>query len=198
LYTILSIQQAKGYPDIASRRFLKYVADHSPRVEMLALVDYDPDGIAILSTYKYGSYRLAHENVTTGGTTTLSLPRLRWLGVRGHQISRAPVTKPDKGDNDLVDAQGLMKLTARDRNKARQMLEWNLCSEGGPEPEWRRELQMMLMLNIKAEMQILEEFPGGLPKWLVHQLEGAQERYAGIGGAASLATDTGSDDELLL
>jgi meiotic recombination protein SPO11 len=50
------------------------------------------------------------------------------------------------------------------------MLEWDLCAEDGLEPTWRRELQVMLMLNIKAEMQILEELPGGLVPWLEREL----------------------------
>ena len=66
--------------------------------------------------------------------------------------------------------QGLMKLTARDRTRAARMLEWNLCTEDGPEQGWRQELQKMLMLNIKAEMQILDELPGGLVSWLSSEL----------------------------
>jgi meiotic recombination protein SPO11 len=31
---------------------------------------------------------------------------------------------------------------------------------------WRRELQVMLMLNVKAEMQILEQRDEGLRGWL--------------------------------
>jgi meiotic recombination protein SPO11 len=35
------------------------------------------------------------------------------------------------------------------------MLEKGVFEESGPEPEWRVELQRMLMLNIKAEIQIM-------------------------------------------
>jgi meiotic recombination protein SPO11 len=40
------------------------------------------------------------------------------------------------------------------------------CDEGGDEPEWRRELQLMLMVNKKAELQLLERTEGGLAGWL--------------------------------
>jgi len=137
---------------------------------MYAFVDLDPDGIAILSTYKYGSYRLAHEGVTPTDTPAPSLPDIRWLGVKSHHMSRTPVGEHDTGPRATLQLQGLMRLTARDRTKAARMLEWNLCTEDGPEPGWRQELQKMLVLNIKAEMQILDEMPGGLVGWLSGEL----------------------------
>ena len=76
------------------------------------------------------------------------------------------------------------------------MLEWDLCAEGGLEAEWRGELQRMLMLNMKAEMQILDEVAGGLVSWLVSELE----MGLGAGPANPSASAAGSalpDDELL-
>jgi len=137
---------------------------------MYAFVDLDPDGIAILSTYKYGSYRLAHEGVTSTDTPATSLPDIRWLGVKSHHMSRTPVGEHDTESRAMPQLQGLMKLTVRDRTKAARMLEWNLCAEDGPEQAWRQELQKMLMFNTKAEMQILDEMPGGLVEWLSGEL----------------------------
>lgn len=162
---------AKGYPDLASRKFLRHVANRSPHIPMYALVDFDPDGIAIMSTYKHGSYSLAHENMTSTGAPGLNLPELCWLGVQGDQIFRSPAGERDTERGATSDAQGLMRLTPRDRMKASRMLEWDLLAETGPEPTWRRELQTMLMLNVKAEMQILEERPGGLAAWLEEELQ---------------------------
>lgn len=138
---------------------------------MFALVDFDPDGIAIMSTYKYGSYRLAHENISSNGTPALKLTQLRWLGVQSHQIGRTPVTERHTSNEPIYDAQGLMRLTSRDRRKACQMLEWDVCAIDGAEPAWRCELQTMLILNIKAELQVLEEYPGGLAFWLESRLQ---------------------------
>jgi meiotic recombination protein SPO11 len=146
---------------------------------MYAFIDLDPDGIAIMSTYKYGSYRLAHEDVTRKDTPALSLPNIRWLGVKSHHMSRTPIGEENTGTTTTRKLQGLMRLTARDRTKAAQMLEWNLCAEDGPEQGWRQELQMMLKLNIKAEMQILDELPGGLVSWLSDMLGQADEQVCG-------------------
>jgi meiotic recombination protein SPO11 len=165
--------QAKGYPDLASRVFLGQVAEQAPHIPIFALVDLDPDGIAILSTYKYGSYRLAHEKVTPQDTPGLSLPNMQWLGVKRHHISRTPVGESNTDTNVVPALQGIMKLTARDRTKAMRMLDWDLCREDGPEQDWRHELQTMLMLNTKAEMQILDELPGGLVSWLGSELDTA-------------------------
>lgn len=160
---------------MASRRFLRQLAEHAPHIPMYAFVDLDPDGIAILSTYKYGSYRLAHEDVASNNTSALSLPDIRWLGVKRHHISRTPVNR-NNTDTILMPAlQGLARLTARDRTKAVRMLEWDLCAEAGPEPVWRRELQIMLMLNVKAEMQVLDELPGGVVSFLSNELDGTGE-----------------------
>jgi meiotic recombination protein SPO11 len=65
----------------------------------------------------------------------------------------------------------LLRLTERNRQRARAMLARSLMrSDAGdvwPEWEtWRRELQVMLMLNVKAEMQILEQRDEGLRGWL--------------------------------
>ncbi|KAL1799060.1 hypothetical protein ACET3X_003097 [Alternaria dauci] len=166
---------AKGYPDVASRKLLNQVAESAPHIPMYALVDLDPDGIAILSTYKYGSYRLAHEDVTPADTTAPGLPNMRWLGVKSHHMSRTPVGEEHTDASVVPQLQGLMRLTARDRTKAARMLEWNVCSDSGAEPEWRQELQTMLMLNIKAEMQILDEGYGGLVLWLRHELGQAKD-----------------------
>ena len=158
---------------------------------MYALVDLDPDGIAILSTYKYGSYRLAHEDVTPTDTTAPGLPRIRWLGLKSHHMSRTPVGEEHTDTSAITQPQGLMRLTARDRTKAARMLEWNLCSDEGPEQGWRQELQKMLMLNIKAEMQILDEALGGLVSWLSQELGQAKELVC------APLVDEGTDDRML-
>ncbi|KAF3054094.1 hypothetical protein E8E11_011568 [Didymella keratinophila] len=183
---------AKGYPDVASRHFLRHLTDHAPHVPMYALMDLDPDGVAIMTTYKYGSYRLAHEDVTHKDTPTLSLPNLRWLGVKRHHIGRAQTNGDGTETGVALELQGMMKLTTRDRSKAMRMLEWDLCSETGPELEWRRELQIMLMLNTKAEIQILDELPGGVVSFLCAELEQGQEANVDVAVDAA-----GSDDGLL-
>lgn len=157
---------------------------------MYALMDFDPDGIAILSTYKHGSFRLAHEDGAYHNAPGLNLPDLQWLGVQSHHISRHPVNEGDTETAGSADGQGLTRLTARDRRRAHALLEWDVCAEGGSEPLWRDELQRMLMLNVKVEMQILDEVAGGLVLWLGAAL-------GGVHGARPAVSSGDSDDELL-
>ena len=114
-------------------------------------MDFDPDGIGILSTYKHGSIALTHENAN------LVIPSIRWIGVNSSHIGQ---------EETHHQVQGLLKLSARDRRKATRMLERASCTQGDAEPEWRREIQVMLMLNVKAEIQLLEARTGGLQGWL--------------------------------
>ncbi|OJJ95504.1 hypothetical protein ASPACDRAFT_47860 [Aspergillus aculeatus ATCC 16872] len=148
----------KGYPDLNTRAFVRRLYDESrrrqssKRIRFYALVDGDPDGMAIMSTYKYGSLAYAHEN------SALNCPEIHWLGLRTSDI----VTGVDPSGNDA-----LLSLTPRDRKKILAMLannpEWAV---DGPEQEARSELLQMLMLNVKAEMQILYDGNGGLVRWL--------------------------------
>jgi meiotic recombination protein SPO11 len=70
------------------------------------------------------------------------------------------------GEEYSNDIQSLLKLSARDRRIARKMLEKeHIFGEDGMEQEWRREVQVMLMLNIKAEIQILGNGQA-LERWL--------------------------------
>ena len=144
----------KGYPDIATRALLHFLSTPSPQNEfasppVLGLVDFDPDGLAILSTYKYGSLALAHES------SDLRVPQLRWLGLRHEHMML--------GEGDLHATQGLLSLTPRDRAKAVKMLERGTFSgESEDGVALARALQTMLMLNTKAELQLLDAKPDGM------------------------------------
>ena len=172
--------QAKGYPDISTRHFLHSIAESTnqagqPRhIPMYALMDFDPDGVAIMSTYKHGSIALHHENAS------LQIPQLEWLGIKSIDIDvRSPVSPfrvctmqdPVESENsDPVNAEAVLRLTRRDRRKANSMLE---KTEGREGAECMRELQIMLMLNVKVEIQILSSRPGGLESWLEWRLSEA-------------------------
>lgn len=146
--------EGKGYPDIATRAMLHFMSTPSPRngfasPPVYCLVDCDPDGLAIMSTYKNGSAALAHEN------EELRLPHLKWLGLRCESLITL--------DDDVHSSQGLLELTARDRRKAIAMLERSdEVSVDAHESEVRRALQTMLMLNTKAELQLLDATPAGM------------------------------------
>ena len=121
-----------------------------------ALTDFDPDGLAIMSTYKHGSFKLSHENAG------LNVPSIQWLGVQSQDVL---------AENEHDEYSGLLRLSARDRKKAADMLEKSeVLREGDIEKVWRRELQVMLMLNVKAEMEILADRQGGVKGWVEEKL----------------------------
>lgn len=122
---------------------------------VFALVDFDPDGIAIMSTYKHGSRNLSHEN------SKLSVPSIRWLGLRSEYLF-------DKYGG--LNGDGLLPLSTRDRKMAKNMLERSCLGNEKKEIELRRELQLMLMLGCKAEMEMLNDREGGVVRWLEDML----------------------------
>ena len=73
--------------------------------------------------------------------------------------------------NGRDDYNGLLPLTTRDRKKAAEMLERSeVLQEGGSEAEWRRELQVMLMLNVKAKLEVVAEREEGAKGWVEERL----------------------------
>ncbi|EER41242.1 meiosis-specific topoisomerase Spo11 [Histoplasma capsulatum H143] len=157
----------KGYPDISTRAFLHLLSRVPPSASgalpfrqppIFMLVDGDPDGMAIMSTYKYGSRAQAHDN------TNLAVHNVQWLGLQASEL--VPSSLEIQGDDALI------PLTSRDRKKAQDMLGRSpVFAEDGPEPAWRRELQHMLMTNVKAEIEMLYEREGGIETWLDHKLQ---------------------------
>lgn len=153
----------KGYPDIATRALLHFMTTPSSRngyasPRVLGLVDFDPDGLAILNTYKFGSARLAHEG------PKLCVPRIEWLGLRSEHVVF--------GGEDLHATQGLLPLSKRDRRKAAKMLEQYVEGVDEGERDVRRELQRMLVLGVKAELQLLCAVPNGMENLLRSALGG--------------------------
>ena len=109
-----------------------------------------------MSTYKYGSLNLSHENAG------LNVPSIQWLGIRSRDVLAG---------NGHDEYNGLLRLSARDRKKAVDMLERSeVAQDDRKNEECRRELQVMLMLNVKAEMEILAESEGGVRAWVEKKL----------------------------
>lgn len=98
---------------------------------------------------------LPHENAH------LRVPSLHWLGVRSTAVLSA-----DAGG----DGRGLLPMSSRDRRKARALLNKAAFQEDVEDTEWRRELHIMLMLNVKAEIQSLSDLDGGLEGWLGREI----------------------------
>ncbi|KAK3942482.1 Spo11/DNA topoisomerase VI subunit A [Diplogelasinospora grovesii] len=190
---------AKGFPDLATRRFLSRVHSARPQLKILALVDFDPYGIAIMRTFKNGSRRLGHED-------SITVPSIRWLGIRsidimpyvsttkydspeisgspssqerysqvsvesattklqeGRPSKKARITAPDSTES-------VTALTQSDRKRAVEIINdiSNLRRIDAVDIEHKHELQKMLMLNIKAEIQAVDDC-GDLTDWLNQKL----------------------------
>lgn len=147
------IMTGKGYPDLASRALLHFLSTASPRngfasPPVYGLADFDPDGMAILSVYKHGSKALAHEKEGH------CVPQLQHLGLRSDHLLI------DGNDSQAV--QGIMMLTPRDRRKAIGMMEPQNTAGDGVDVECAAALRTMLMLNMKAELQLLDGVSGNM------------------------------------
>jgi meiotic recombination protein SPO11 len=143
--------QGKGYADLLTREFLCLITLPSSRNQfhscpVYGLFDFDPDGIGIFHTYKYGSWNTAHEGAH------IACPRLQWLGLRSSDVFASTNEQSEHA---------VLQLTARDRCRASSMLLWPAFHEAS-EHLLKRELQLMLFLNQKAEIQLIDALPGGL------------------------------------
>ncbi|KAK0754401.1 Spo11/DNA topoisomerase VI subunit A [Schizothecium vesticola] len=194
------IVTAKGFPDLATRRFLSVMHSARPHLRLYGLVDFDPHGIAIFRTYKSGSKRLAHEQDTT-------VPEMRWLGIRSSDVLSASrrdnldissgsdsqssqdvssqesvayshdgsqerhPSKRQKIRDSRDPVEFFLPLTDADRKKAVDLMNDIRSTDvvDGDNLEQLNELQRMLMLNVKAEIQAVDDF-GNIASWLDERL----------------------------
>ncbi|KAK4275339.1 hypothetical protein QN277_018439 [Acacia crassicarpa] len=123
----------RGYPDVPTRRFLRLLVDQL-HIPAFCLVDCDPYGFDILTTYRFGSMQMAYD------TKYLRVPELRWLGAF-----------PSDAEKFYVPKHCLLSLTAEDKRRIEAMrLRCYLKSEV---PEWRLELELMLQKGVKFEIE---------------------------------------------
>ncbi|KAG2493755.1 hypothetical protein HYH03_007977 [Edaphochlamys debaryana] len=131
---------ARGLPDLATRAFVARLAAAfpPPRLIPLGLVDFNPAGVVILSTYKYGSDRLGPEG------RAHTLPGLRWLGLRSCQLGE-------------VEDEHLQRLTPRDQALIRSLR----SRLGVAEPGWVAELDAMEAAGFKGDIEAIYHAGGG-------------------------------------
>ncbi|GAA5923857.1 hypothetical protein JCM1841_001415 [Sporobolomyces salmonicolor] len=143
----------KGYPDLATRELVKRLADDLPSIPLFFLVDSDPHGLEILSTYVLGSSSLSHD----AANLAIGPGRANWVGI-----------KPSEWDSMGVKREELLLLSAADRKKAGAMVK----REWWP-AEWRKELEYMLHLSRKAEIEALSSSPSLRPSHQTFSLDAA-------------------------
>ena len=73
------LHQGKGYPDIATRQFLRILSRTCPSLPIHALVDADPYGLDIFLVYKYGSKKSPRAH--------LDCPAINLLGLLPSELS---------------------------------------------------------------------------------------------------------------
>ncbi|XP_022157159.1 meiotic recombination protein SPO11-2 isoform X2 [Momordica charantia] len=121
---------AKGYPDIATRYFLHRISEEFPNLPILGLVDWNPAGLAILCTFKYGSIGMGLEAYRYACN-------VKWLGVRGDDLQ-------------LLPQESLVSLKPRDLQIAK-----SLMSSETLQDNYREELALMVDRGQKAEIEAL-------------------------------------------
>ena len=177
---------------MSTRQFLHLVHLVKPDIPLLALLDWDPDGIGIMLTYKSGSRNLYHE-------PNVELPGLIWLGVRSSCVlpryaKETPSHSQNQGGSSSQPAQpsqdfapmSILRRSVSDGVVFSRMTERTLIPLGKhdrrkavsiltrfteiPDPDTEqmiltRELQLMLLLNVKAEIQAVG-VEDGMAAWL--------------------------------
>ncbi|XP_033134086.1 meiotic recombination protein SPO11-2 isoform X1 [Brassica rapa] len=144
---------AKGYPDIATRFFLHRMSITFPHLPILALVDWNPAGLAILCTFKFGSIGMGLEAYRYGTKTqtfashyipTLMMVfgssvacNVKWIGLRGDDLN-------------LIPEESLVPLKAKDSQIAKSLLSSKILQEN-----YREELSLMIETGKRAEIEAL-------------------------------------------
>lgn len=169
--------------------FLRLIHGHYDRVPILVLVDCDPDGINIFRCYRDG---ISRQNSHTDTA-------VYWLGIKTSQVYELGATQPSALDPDdgveqdsqptqsSIDSRTSLsstscrdpvsRLTSRDRKLAIGMLRRleDSCQNDEQSVEMKRELQMVLCMGVKAEIQWLDE-SGNLTGWLDQQISIVMDR----------------------
>ena len=181
----VNARQAKGYADLSTRSFLHLLHATKPSLPVFALVDYDPDGVNILRCYREGSEGLRHE-------TAAYNTAIQWLGIKSEAILGLAVTKNTLGSSNSSQDHGVGRdksalsspklvsstdcqepishLSFRDRKLASSTLERLMSRARDSETnKMMRELQFMMVLGVKAEIQWLDE-AGDISDWLDREM----------------------------
>ncbi|KAI5859521.1 DNA topoisomerase IV, alpha subunit [Durotheca rogersii] len=160
------IVTAKGFPDLLTRQFLSLLHSYFPQIPFYALVDFDPSGIGILLTYKLGSRSLGHED-------DVVVPRLSWLGPNSNDLKHGQIHSASNPSSPVSGFppkpfQLSTALTLSDRRQALCLLA-KFDDRNTEEMDLTHEIQLMLVLNLKAEIQAVDD-AGDMGAWLDDRL----------------------------
>ncbi len=128
------ILTGKGSADIATRMFLRLLTKELD-LPCFCLVDSDPYGHYIYSVYLRGSKRLGYES------PFLATPSLKLLGVLSRDLDQYDIPKKCR-----------LRLTKADEKRTKEMLNEPFVRKN---LNWVEDLELMLSLKSKAEIQAL-------------------------------------------
>lgn len=119
-----------------------------------------------MSIYKHGSWNLSHEDQNH------NVRSICWLGPKSEDLllNNGEGDEYDSGMVSDSEVAGLLRLSLRDRRRAVGMMKKISLKKNGQDKEWKRELQVMLMLGLKAEMEVLGNRNKGLEAWVERKL----------------------------
>lgn len=119
-----------------------------------------------MSIYKHGSWNLSHEDQNH------NVPSICWLGPKSEDLffNNGEGDEYDSGMVSDSEVAGLLRLSLRDRRRAVGMMKKISLKKNGQDNEWKRELQVILMLGLKAEMEVLGNRNKGLEAWVERKL----------------------------
>ncbi|KAF5819065.1 putative DNA topoisomerase (ATP-hydrolyzing) [Helianthus annuus] len=121
---------AKGYPDLATRFLLHRMSRTFPDIKILGLVDWNPAGLAILCTFKYGSIGMGLEAYRYACN-------IKWLGLR-------------KDDLAAIPEESFIPLKPKDLQIAKSLTSSEILQDN-----YKEELAVMVQSGKKAEIEAL-------------------------------------------
>ncbi|KAF3782396.1 Meiotic recombination protein [Nymphaea thermarum] len=151
---------AKGYPDVATRFLLHRLSKIFPDLPILALVDWNPAGLAILYTYKFGS-------ISMGLEAYRYACNVKWLGLRCKDLQLLP---PDSmtmmKQRDLQIAKSLMLSNTLPVKYINQLEKFQFTKYFGRhivsnvlelnmQESYAEELRFMVECGLRAEIEAL-------------------------------------------
>ncbi|KAL3844545.1 hypothetical protein ACJIZ3_001948 [Penstemon smallii] len=122
---------AKGYPDIGTRLLLHRMSREFPELPILGLVDWNPAGLAILCTFKFGSIAMGLEAYRYACN-------VKWLGLRKDDIE------------ELVPEESLIPLKPRDHQIAKSLTSSEILPD-----KYKEEVASMIRSGLRAEIEAL-------------------------------------------
>ncbi|KAG1646913.1 hypothetical protein G6F44_000355 [Rhizopus delemar] len=163
---IIIEKEGKGYPDLATRQFVKRFSKEYSHLPILALMDNDPHGLDIYATYKWGArafafdvFNLAVESIRLIGLTCQD--RIDFNISSHHFI---PLTKRDKSKClSMVKTHDIDEIPGSSQMRDRGWADSDSQVSTHAHQTYVNEIFELLRTNYKCELQSLYTFgPYGL------------------------------------